>query len=88
MFEDCIYLVFRDTRKPLEKLGDTGTVLEVFKKGFDRNPCAAKDPGTTYFVGGAFYGGAGRPVEHGVSLALEYPSRSNSSLFGKLGANG
>jgi hypothetical protein len=76
MFQYSIYLVFANTREPLEKLIYTGTVLEVFKESFDGNPCATKDPGTTYFVWGAFYGGAGRPVEHGVSLALEPPSSS------------
>jgi hypothetical protein len=71
MFENRIYLVFRNTRKPLEKVIYTGTILEVFKECFDRNSCATKNPGTTYFVWGVFYGEAGRPVEHGVSLALE-----------------
>ena len=71
MFEDFIYLIFADTRKPLEKVIYTGAVLEVFKESFDRNPCTMKDPGTTYFVWGAFYFGAGRPIEHKGSLALE-----------------
>jgi hypothetical protein len=89
MFKHCVYLVFHNARKPLEKVIYTGTVFEVFKEGFDRNSCAVEDPGTTYFVWGAFYGGAGRPVKHGVSLAPEQRMSSSSSLLmGKLEPTG
>jgi hypothetical protein len=66
MFQHRVYLVFCNARKPLEKIGDTGIVREVLKEGFDRNPCTTKDPGTTYFLWGAFYGGAGRPSSMGL----------------------
>jgi hypothetical protein len=84
MFENSIYLVFSDTREPLEKVIYTGTVLEVFKECLDRNPCTTKDPGTTYFVWGAFYGGAGRPIEHGNSVALGLSSSSRWGSVGKI----
>ncbi len=49
-------LLARDTRKPLDKLIDLGTIFEVLEQGSDRYPCSREHPRTTDACRVALYG--------------------------------
>ncbi len=66
VFEYCTDLIERDARKPSDEVRDLGPVFEILEQGGNGNTRAAKDPSATHTLGIAFYGRAGRPVNHAV----------------------
>jgi hypothetical protein len=70
VFQDVTSLRQGNTGKPLNELMDRGVFFEVLKERSNRNPCASKNPSTTYAIRVALDIGAGRPINHGQILAL------------------
>jgi len=44
MFQNCVDLLPGNTRKPLQKIVNVPTVLEILKKRIHGNACALKNP--------------------------------------------
>ena len=44
--------------EPFQKVVDIGSCLDILKDSGDRHTCTFENPGSAYFAGDAFYGGA------------------------------
>ena len=62
MFQDVTSLRQGDAGKPLNELMDGGVFFEILEERGNRNPCASKNPSTTYAIRVALDIHARRPI--------------------------
>jgi len=77
-FQNRFSLAARYSRKPRNKIVDTGSVFQIFKQCFYRDPSPLKNPSSADYIGMAFDFGALIPIEHDSCLA-ERAAQNNPS---------
>jgi hypothetical protein len=80
VFQDQASLGEGHARKKVGKIADGNSVFEIFEQCRDRHARPEKDPSAADEVGVTFHGLAGRPINHGGSVALRQVRIHNVSI--------